>query len=259
MDRDIVTPSDLFELSQTTFSLGTARSMAMAGAFTSLGADLTSMAINPAGLGMYRHNEISITPLMSFARAENNAPAFNSNSKNRFSIGNFGFTANVYEGSGPLVSVNIGFGYNRLQDLNYQYSYYTQGNVSSIADVFSDMLQYSGINRDQITGGFNWSNFNPRLWGSILGYKAGFTDQIGSRWQPTWIGNNVDIGNYTTVVSNGSIGEYDISAGFNLNNKFYIGATFGIQSLYQRKTYYYGEDYVYPGNGTDPNLDYQLL
>lgn len=46
MDRDIVTPSDLFELSQTTFSLGTARSMAMAGAFTSLGADLTSMAIN---------------------------------------------------------------------------------------------------------------------------------------------------------------------------------------------------------------------
>ena len=50
MDRDIVTPSDLFELSQTTFSLGTARSMAMAGAFTSLGADLTSMAINPAGL-----------------------------------------------------------------------------------------------------------------------------------------------------------------------------------------------------------------
>ena len=135
MDRDIVTPSDLFELSQTTFSLGTARSMAMAGAFTSLGADLTSMAINPAGLGMYRRNEISITPLMSFARAENNAPAFNSNGKNRFSIGNFGFTANVYEGSGPLVSVNIGFGYNRLQDLNYQYSYYTQGNVSSIADV----------------------------------------------------------------------------------------------------------------------------
>ena len=84
MDRDIVTPSDLFELSQTTFSLGTARSMAMAGAFTSLGADLTSMAINPAGLGMYRRNEISITPLMSFARAENNAPAFNSNGKNDF-------------------------------------------------------------------------------------------------------------------------------------------------------------------------------
>ena len=55
MDRDIVTPSDLFELSQTTFSLGTARSMAMAGAFTSLGADLTSMAINPAHVPAQRN------------------------------------------------------------------------------------------------------------------------------------------------------------------------------------------------------------
>lgn len=259
MDRNLVSPADMYELSQTTFSFGTARSMAMAGAFTSLGADLSSMAINPAGLGMYRRSEISITPLMTFQRSVNSANEFNSNSKNRFSIGNFGFTANVYQGTGPLVSVNIGFGYNRLQDLNYQYSYYTTGNLSSIADVFSDMLQYSGVNRDEITGSFNWRNFYPNLWGSILGYKAGYTDQVNGRWQPTWIGNNADIGNYTTVVSSGSVGEYDISAGINLNNKIYIGATFGIQSLHQRKSYYYGEDYMYSDNNTDPNLDYQLL
>ena len=49
MDRDIVTPSDLFELSQTTFSLGTARSMAMAGAFTSLGADSYVHGDQPGG------------------------------------------------------------------------------------------------------------------------------------------------------------------------------------------------------------------
>ena len=49
---------------------------------------------------------------------------------------------------GATVDVYKRQGYNRLQDLNHQYSYYTQGNVSSIADVFSDMLQYSGINRE---------------------------------------------------------------------------------------------------------------
>ena len=94
MDRDIVTPSDLFELSND-FQPRNGAVDGHGRCFHLLGADLTSMAINPAGLGMYRRNEISITPLMSFARAENNAPAFNSNGKNRFSIGNFGFTANV--------------------------------------------------------------------------------------------------------------------------------------------------------------------
>lgn len=258
MNRDILTPSDVYELSQTTFGFGSARSMSMAGAFTSLGADLSSMAINPAGLGMYRRSEISITPLMTFERSENSADKFGGNSKNRFSVGNFGFTANVYQGGGSLVSVNIGFGYNRLQDLNYQYSYYTTGNQSSIADVFSNMLQYGNINSKDITGNFKWNTVNPNLWGSVLGYKTGMTEQVDGQWRPTWIGNNVDIGNYTTVESTGSVGEYEIAAGINLANKFYIGATLGIQSLHQRKTYSYGEDYIY-ADGTDPALDYQLL
>ena len=65
MDKDVLMPGDMVELSQTQFNFGTARAMAMAGAFTSLGADLSSMSINPAGLGMYRHSDISITPMMS--------------------------------------------------------------------------------------------------------------------------------------------------------------------------------------------------
>ena len=51
MDKDVMMPGDMAELSQTQFNFGTARAMAMAGAFTSLGADLSSMSINPAGLG----------------------------------------------------------------------------------------------------------------------------------------------------------------------------------------------------------------
>ena len=69
IDRDVMTPADLLGLSQTQFNFGTARAMAMAGAFTSLGADASSMAINPAGLGMYRKNEVTFTPMMTFARS----------------------------------------------------------------------------------------------------------------------------------------------------------------------------------------------
>lgn len=81
--------------------------MAMAGAFTSLGADLSSMSINPAGLGMYRHGDISITPMMSFARSKGNAPEYGRNSRDRFSMANIGVVINAYEGSRSLISLNV--------------------------------------------------------------------------------------------------------------------------------------------------------
>ena len=44
------------------FSGGTARSVAMGGAFGALGADFGSLSINPAGIGVYRGSEFTITP-----------------------------------------------------------------------------------------------------------------------------------------------------------------------------------------------------
>ena len=75
MDKDVLMPGDMVELSQTQFNFGTARAMAMAGAFTSLGADLSSMSINPAGLGMYRHSDISITPMLAIEKRSRSTDA----------------------------------------------------------------------------------------------------------------------------------------------------------------------------------------
>ena len=68
LNHDMLWATDLAQLSQT-HVFGTARVMGMGGAFTSLGADLSSMSLNPAGLGMYRRNEISLTPLVPMAKA----------------------------------------------------------------------------------------------------------------------------------------------------------------------------------------------
>ena len=40
--------------------LGSSRTMAMGGAFGALGADLGSMGINPAGLGLYRRGDLAM-------------------------------------------------------------------------------------------------------------------------------------------------------------------------------------------------------
>ena len=274
MDKDLLMPSDMFELSQTQFNFGTARAMAMAGAFTSLGADLSSMSINPAGLGMYRHNDISVTPMMSFARSKTNAPEYGNNSRDRFSMANIGVVINAYEGSRSLVSLNIGFGYNRIADLNYDYAFQRQNQAATIGDAYARQLYWGGISKNSFyngggSGNWNWNNIAPEYWNAALAYRGFLIDQVDPNkpdsWQPTWVTPNADVDHYTMLRSKGSIGEYVLSVGANTNNKIYIGASLGIQSVYQRKYIDYVEEYFY----SDPSqaipdfgnsgLDYQLL
>ena len=272
MDKDVLMPGDMVELSQTQFNFGTARAMAMAGAFTSLGADLSSMSINPAGLGMYRHSDISITPMMSFARSKTNAPEYGRNSRDRFSMANIGVAINAYEGSGSLVSLNIGFGYNRLADLNYDYSFQRGGQRATVGDVYSRQLYWSDVSKNDFynaggSGNWNWDNIAPEFWNAALAYRGFLVDQVDpddpKSWKPTWVGNDAEMGHFTEFRSRGSIGEYTLSLGANINNKIYIGASLGIQSVYQRKYIDYDEEYYYPGTGPDgygnSGLDYQLL
>ena len=91
-----------------------------------LGADLASMSINPAGLGMYRRNEIALTPMMTFQSSETpGTMSYAKNGKNRFSMANFGAALNAYEGTGTLTSFTVGIGLNRIADFNSRYSYKT--------------------------------------------------------------------------------------------------------------------------------------
>ncbi|MEG0656720.1 MAG: hypothetical protein RR465_06845, partial [Mucinivorans sp.] len=55
-------PEELLRFSRHNFSLSSARSAAMGGAFTSLGADGITLSLNPAGLAMYSSPEISLSP-----------------------------------------------------------------------------------------------------------------------------------------------------------------------------------------------------
>ena len=65
-------PEAMLKLSQYNYSFGTARSAALGGAFTSLGADLASMAINPAGLGMYQSSDVGFSPSVTSSTMKSN-------------------------------------------------------------------------------------------------------------------------------------------------------------------------------------------
>ena len=255
MDHDGMMSSDMFTLSQVNFGFGTSRSMAMAGAFTSLGGDMASMGINPAGLGMYRSNDISFTPLVGVVNAENSAANWGENQQNRFAVGNLGAVLNLYESSSTgLVSVSFGLGYNRIADLNYCYGYTSQSSPSvapcrSIADAFALQMTQSGLIPDQ-TGALNYDYRDAYYWGGILAYNgylldAGEDDYGTYYTSADRLGVNAGVGHTVNMQSRGSIGEYDISFGVNYDNKLYMGFTWGIQSVRWKRQIYYGEDYIY--------------
>ena len=263
IDPSTITAFDIFNSSTTQFSLGTARSAAMAGAMTSLGADASSMSINPAGMGMYRSNEIVFTPMMTFSRAKSNAAAFEGNSKNRFGIGNFSMVAKLRESSTGVTAINMGLAYNRLADFNYKYSFATQGTAgsSSIADIFAGQLAAGQITSTQLKGNYDgagyfmWDRFDPTYWGAILGYKTGLINDSNGGWGRDMIGSAAGVDGYTTVESKGSAGEWVWSLGMNFGSKFYLGFSLGAATINRERHIYYGEGYSYTA---DPALNYQM-
>lgn len=263
IDPSTITAFDIFNSSTTQFSLGTARSAAMAGAMTSLGADASSMSINPAGMGMYRSNEIVFTPMMTFSRAKSNAATFEGNSKNRFGIGNFSMVAKLRESSTGVTAINMGIAYNRLADFNYKYSFATQGTAgsSSIADIFAGQLAAGQITSTQLKGNYDgagyfmWDRFDPTYWGAILGYKTGLINDSNGGWGRDMIGSAAGVDGYTTVESKGSAGEWVWSLGMNFGSKLYLGFSLGAATINRERHIYYGEGYNYT---TNPALNYQM-
>ena len=265
LNRDIIPASTLLSLSQRE-SVGTARSMGMGGAFTSLGADMASFGYNPAGFGMYQRNEISATLGVGIAQAKNyNAYNATDNSAVRVAINNMGASFKVYEGSGKLTAINFAFGYNKTADFNYDMSYQSPMTVSSLADAFADMANANGLtlnSQNKITDnrGYYDYDMDPYFWGAVMGYKGGLINKGANGWYPDEIANGAQMTQRTTLQSRGSAGEFSFAFGFNIDNIFYFGASLDIQSIARKQSINYSEQISYE-QGAQPDAaayPYQL-
>ena len=264
-NRDIIPASSLLSLSQRD-AMGTARSMGLGGAFTSLGADMASFGYNPAGFGMYQRNEISATLGIGIANAKNyNAYSSTGNNSVRVAVNNFGASCQVYESSGTLTAVNFAIGYNKVADYNYNMSYAGIANPSSIADAFANIATHGGLGintNGKITdpNGFYDYDMNPYYWGTAMAYKGYLIDRVERDgkyyWAPTEIADNAEVSPFTNLESRGSAGEFSFAFGFNLNNIVYLGASLDIQSIQRKQTIYYNEYINYADNKQPNPTDY---
>uniref|UniRef100_UPI004055CBFB OmpP1/FadL family transporter n=1 Tax=Alistipes sp. TaxID=1872444 RepID=UPI004055CBFB len=265
LNRDILPASTILSLSQRQ-TAGTARSMGMGGAFTSLGADMASLGYNPAGFGMYQRNEISLSLGLGISHTKNfNAYATTDNSAVRVAINNIGASFKVYESTGKLTAINFAFGYNKTADYNYDMAYESPATISSLADAFADIANGGvlGINADnKITDpkGYYDYDMNPYYWGVVMGYKVGLINRGSNGWYPDEIAPGAQMSQFTKLQSRGSAGEFSFALGMNINNIVYLGASLDIQSISRKQTIYYDEYISYP-EGTRPDATlypYQL-
>lgn len=262
LNRDILPASTLLTLSQRE-AVGTARSMGMGGAFTSLGADMASFGYNPAGFGMYQRNEISVSLGLGVTKSNNNYYGAENrrfgNSAVRAAINNFGASFKVYEGTGKLVAVNFALGYNKVADYNYNMRYDGLPSVSSLADAFADIANHGGLGINENgkicdpNGYFDYE-MNPYYWGTALAYKGGLINRGSNGWYPDEIANGAEMEQYTNLKSRGSAGEWSFAFGFNINNIVYLGASLDLQSITRKQTILYKEKIDYPYGYPDPAL-----
>ncbi len=241
--------NELLRFSQYEWSYGTARSAAMGGAFVSLGADLSTMALNPAGLGMYRRSEIGFSPSFTSLTLKNSQPNaldggwFDSRrGKDRMAMGNLGAAFNVYNSSGPLTSLTLGFAYNKLIDHNTHLN--SQGRDGlSMADQFVDQLNFEGIDPDRVADYLDNGDY-ARITGALMAVESGLVEydpDEGIYHLTNTLASGSFLDSDLRRQSVGSTGQFDISIGANLSNKLYLGLGFGFQDLYHKETTDYYE------------------
>jgi len=209
---------------------GTARSAAMGNAFGALGGDFTSLSINPAGIGVYRAGEITITPSIGNISTDG---TFLSNKVNdsryNFGFNNLGYVATIPTGDNSesgLVSLSFGLGFNRMEDLSFNRVAQGANSNHSLLTYFTDNVNSSGLAP---------SNFDPYY--ERLAYDTYLInyDKDNKEYYNNITDNKYGQSQRKSTQQRGYINEYVLSMGANFNHKFYLGATIGIQDVYAKE------------------------
>jgi hypothetical protein len=201
---------------------GTARSGAMGNAFGALGGDFTSASINPAGIGVYRSSELTITPISGSTRVESMYfGTGREDSDYKFSLSNMSYVYSLpvsATNEAGIVSVNFGVGYNRVKDFN----------SNSVIQGFNVNGSYMDYFADRANRGI-WSDFYEELaWKTDMLIKDENNNEYYSDIQDANYGQS----QRKTYSKNGSIDEYSFVLGLNFNHKLYMGMAWGINDLY---------------------------
>lgn len=217
---------------------GTARTIAMGNAFTSLGGDLGAISLNPAGSAVLRHTELSITPSLNIASANTNYLGTDiRSSATRFSISNAGaswnFDTNAYSG---LLNFSIGVIYNSRSNFNSGMSASGATDQSTMLSSIAENLSHYGIPYYDLekSDGYNPYNNSLLQWSEILAWNTYLLATVDPETDNEYISSTENIeGNLIYIPDDvyqqfnrrrvGGVNEVAINFGANISDKLYLG------------------------------------
>lgn len=217
--------------------LGTARYSAMGGAFGALGGDMSSMSVNPAGIGVFTKSTGSVTfGILSAGTDAKYLGVTGSDSKMNFNIGNAGFVARFRRKRGEerqwaWKSFHLGVSYNRTANFHRRTSFQAVNNNSSAIDPWVAQLNASGLNYSELPT----SDLVPggEFTNAYLGWGTFLIDTVPGLVN-TYLRNVLPNYGQTQKVNEltkGAMGEVAVTFGGNFGNALYVGATIGIPRI----------------------------
>ena len=228
-----------------------------------LGGDISVMGTNPAGIGIYRRNDFSLSFGLNNTAAESN---FNGSimkeDRTKASFDQIGFVYSHHVGNETsLRFVNFGFNYHKSKNFNKLFSmggmlngFSQSWQLASEMNWYNEVLDPSGeyvVNYNYFANSeFFKKNLvyakNPYkdYWGGlpvlgILGATTGLVD-----WPEDengilgWDGYS----NKYYSEEKGGISQYDFNVAFNVEDRFYLGFTLGLYDLSYRRFTSYTEE-----------------
>lgn len=252
-------PEDAVRMSWNVPS-GTARHQAIGGAMGSLGGEITSLFVNPAGLGFYKTGEFVITPGISLLNGKSSFRGTGATAGS-FSKFNFGTTGVVWGQTNPnsrWSTKTFSIGINRIANFNGRSIYRGENDFSSFSEGFAEEFAFSGLPIDvplanaPLSFGTKLANYTYLI--DTLSVNGG-TGVVGLPLRNAILNNtNAQLFQEKHIQTKGGITEIAFGYAANLQDKLYIGGSIGIPIVNYERTSTFTESDISGDN--DNNFNY---
>ncbi|MDO5447882.1 MAG: hemin receptor [Prevotellaceae bacterium] len=205
---------------------GTARYVGMGGAMEALGADISTISTNPAGIGLFRRSMASVS--FGFV-SQSGASETNDVSPTRMSFDQAGFVLSTNTSTDKVSFFNFAFNYTKSRNFSQILSAANEAYLGS-----SQNKQTFGKIRTGIVGSADDYTYNSLDYLYYNVNNDGFLNAFGDT---CYDATNYDMERGTK----GYIGNYEFNVSGNIQNKFFLGLTFGIKDVNYESSSAYGE------------------